>query len=54
MQCEKHIGKREGEKEGGYVGGGREQLWGKGVHHKLTLRPHIQTQTDFQEQDGSN
>ena len=28
MQCERHIGKREGEREGGYVGGGREQLWG--------------------------
>ena len=52
MQCERHIGKREGERGGGYVGGGREHLWGRGVHHKLT--PHIQTQTDFQEQDGSN
>ena len=26
MQCERHVGKREGEREGGYVEGGREHL----------------------------
>ena len=30
MQCERHIGKREGEKEGGYVGEGGNNSGGRG------------------------